>query len=79
MDFYLNWQGNGYSWLMRNYDGAMDSNPHNIGKAYFCKNSGTGIDKFLDEYLPAYKATHRTVCGASSPATHGHDPPLGGA
>ena len=59
MDFYLNWQGNGYSWLMRNYDGAMDSNPHNIGKAYFCKNSGTGIDKFLDEYLPAYKATHK--------------------
>lgn len=59
MDFYLEWQGNGYSWLMRNYDGAMDSNPHNIGKAYFCKNSGTGIDKFLDEYLPAYKATHK--------------------
>ena len=59
MDFYLNWQGNGYSWLMRNYDGAMDSNPHNIGKAYFCKNSGAGIDKFLDEYLPAYKATHK--------------------
>ena len=42
-----------------NYDGAMDSNPHNVGKAYFCKNSGTGIDKFLDEYLPAYKATHK--------------------
>lgn len=59
MDFYLNWQGNGYSWLMRNYDGAMDSNPHNVGKAYFYKNSGTGIDKFLDEYLPAYKATHK--------------------
>ena len=59
MDFYLEWQGNGYSWLMRNYDGAMDSNPHNIGKAYFCKNSGTGIDKFLNEYLPAYKATHK--------------------
>ena len=59
MDFYLEWQGNGYSWLMRNYDGAMDSNPHNIGKAYFCKDSGTGIDKFLDEYLPAYKATHK--------------------
>ena len=59
MDFYLEWQGNGYSWLMRNYDGATDSNPHNIGKAYFCKDSGTGIDKFLDDYLPAYKATHK--------------------
>ena len=59
MDFYLEWGGNGYSWLMRNYDGATDSHPHNIGKAYFCKNSGTGIDKFLDEYLPTYKATHK--------------------
>ena len=59
MDFYLEWQGNGYSWLMRNYDGAADSNPHNIGKAYFCKDSGTGIDKFLDDYLPNYKATHK--------------------
>ena len=71
MDFYLNWQGNGYSWLMRNYDGAMDSNPHNIGKAYFCKNSGTGIDKFLDEYLPAYKATHRTPMQWDDTANHG--------
>ena len=59
MDFYLDWQGNGYSWLMRNYDGATDSNPHNIGKAYFCKDSGTGIDKFLDDYLPSYKATKK--------------------
>ncbi len=59
MDFYLEWQGNGYSWLMRNYDGATDSNPHNIGKAYFCKDSGTGIDKFLDDYLPSYKATKK--------------------
>lgn len=34
MDFMLEWQGNGYSWLMRNYDGAIDSDPHNIGKLY---------------------------------------------
>lgn len=27
MDFMLEWQGNGYSWLMRNYDGAIDSGP----------------------------------------------------
>ena len=59
MDFMLEWQGNGYSWLMRNYDGAIDSDPHNIGKAYFCADSGTGIDKFLDDWLPSYKATHK--------------------
>lgn len=57
MDFMLEWQGNGYSWLMRNYDGATDSNPHNIGKAYFCADSGTGIDRFLDDWLPAYQDT----------------------
>ena len=55
----LEWQGNGYSWLMRNYDGATDSDPHNIGKAYFCADSGTGIDKFLDDWLPSYKATRK--------------------
>ena len=59
MDFYLDWQGNGYSWLMRNYDGAIDSAPHNIGKAYFCADSGTGIDKFLHDWLPSYKATRK--------------------
>ena len=44
---------------MRNYDGAIDSDPHNIGKAYFCADSGTGIDKFLDDWLPSYKATRK--------------------
>lgn len=59
MDFALEWQGNGYSWLMRNYDGATDSNPHNIGKAYFCADSGTSIEKFLEDWLPSYKATRK--------------------
>ncbi|MGN0984010.1 MAG: alpha-amylase family glycosyl hydrolase [Gemmiger sp.] len=59
MDFMLEWQGNGYSWLMRNYEGATDSNPHNIGKAYFCADSDTDIHKFLDDWLPAYKDTRK--------------------
>ncbi len=57
MDFMLEWQGNGYSWLLRNYDGATDSEPKNIGKAYFCKDSTTDITKFLDDWLPSYEAT----------------------
>ena len=57
MDFMLEWQENGYSWLMRNYDGATDSDPHNIGKAYFCADSDTDIHKFLDDWLPQYQAT----------------------
>lgn len=59
MDFMLNSTHNGYDWLMRCYDGTMDSRPHNIGKAYFCRDSGTGIDKFLDDWLPSYKATRK--------------------
>ena len=59
MDFMLNGTHNGYDWLMRCYDGTMDSRPHNIGKAYFCRDSGTGIDKFLDDWLPSYKATRK--------------------
>ena len=77
MDFYLEWQGNGYSWLMRNYDGATDSNPHNIGKAYFCKDSGTGIDKFLDDYLPSYKATKKDGLWCFITCNHDTHPPLG--
>lgn len=59
MDFMLSHTHNGYDWLMRAYDGTMGSDPHNIGKAYFCKDSGTGIDKFLDDWLPSYKATQK--------------------
>lgn len=57
MDFMLDWQGNGYSWLLRNFDGVSESEPKNIGKAYFCKNSTTDITKFLDDWLPSYEAT----------------------
>ena len=69
MDFYLNWQGNGYSWLMRNYDGAMDSNPHNIGKAYFCKTPAPALTNSWTSTCRPTRPPTRTVCGASSPAT----------
>lgn len=56
MDFMLEWQGNGYSQLVRNYDGATDSDPKNIGKAYFCTDSTADITGFLDDWLPGYEA-----------------------
>lgn len=71
MDFMLEWQGNGYSWLMRNYEGATDSDPHGIGKAYFCADSDTGIDRFLEDWLPKYKACHKY--GSYSLITCNHD------
>ena len=33
--------------------------PRNTGRAYFNRDSGTGIDKFLEDWLPSYKATRK--------------------
>lgn len=50
MDFFLDWFGNGYNLLMRDYDdtGRDDS--------FFKKDSGRSIQDFLKEYLPKYEA-----------------------
>lgn len=50
MDFFLDWFGNGYNLLMRDYDdtGRDDS--------FFKKNSKRSITDFLEEYLPKYDA-----------------------
>lgn len=50
MDFFLDWFGNGYNLLMRDYDdtGRDDS--------FFKKNSLRSITDFLNEYLPKYNA-----------------------
>lgn len=49
MDFFLDWFGNGYNLLMRDYDdtGRDDS--------FFKKNSDRSIMDFLEEYLPRYE------------------------
>lgn len=50
MDFFLDWGGNGYNLLMRDYDdsGRDDS--------FFKKDSKRSINDFLEEYLPKYEA-----------------------
>lgn len=50
MDFFLDWFGNGYNLLMRDYDdtGRDDS--------FFKKDSKRSIQDFLKEYLPKYEA-----------------------
>ncbi len=50
MDFYLNWGGNGYNSLMRDYDSGEDN-------SYFKKDGKGDITRFLSEYLPRYEAT----------------------
>lgn len=49
MDFFLDWTGNGYNLLMRDYDetGRDDS--------FFKRDSRRSITDFLDEYLPKYE------------------------
>lgn len=50
MDFFLDWFGNGYNLLMRDYDdtGRDDS--------FFKKDSDRSICDFLNEYMPKYEA-----------------------
>ena len=50
MDFFLDWFGNGYNLLMRDYD--------NTGRddSFFKRESKRSITDFLEEYLPKYEA-----------------------
>ena len=50
MDFFLDWTGNGYNLLMRDYDGTGRDD------SFFKKDSARHITDFLDEYLPKYEA-----------------------
>lgn len=46
MDFYLNWRGNGYSTLFRDYENHEDAD-----YSFFKKDAGGSMNRFLDEYL----------------------------
>ncbi len=50
MDFYLNWGGNGYNSLFRDYETGEDN-------SFFKKDAKSDIMRFLDEYIPRYEAT----------------------
>ena len=50
MDFLLDWQGNGYNSLLRDFI------PGGENRSYFSKNSGTSLKAFMDQWLPAYEA-----------------------
>ena len=66
MDFYLNWRGNGYSTLLRDYENQADED-----HSYFKRDAGGGINRFLDEYLRMYKDTRDA--GYISLITGNHD------
>lgn len=78
MDFYLDWMGNGYNSLVRDYEmhmnafAAMDRAP---GKdedfSYFKADSAGTCDHFLDEYMERYEQIKND--GAIALITGNHD------
>lgn len=53
MDFFLDWSGNGYNLLMRDYDRQGHDN------SFFKKDSTRSICDFLEEYLPKYETVKK--------------------
>ncbi len=54
MDFYLNWDGNGYSSMMRGYQFRYSQDSFLGNESYFSKDSGRDVSRFLEDYLPKY-------------------------
>ncbi len=58
MDFYLDWRGNGYNSLLRDYDipaqGSLEVSENN---SYFKVSATRDMSRFLEDYLPQYEAT----------------------
>ena len=69
MDFYLDWPGNGYNSLMRDYESRQDGEDH----SYFRKDGKGDIGRFLADYLPKYEASRGS--GYVSMLTCNHDTP----
>lgn len=57
MDFYLDWRGNGYSVLMRDYDIPKFGEQAGENNSYFCAEATRDISGFLEDYLHQYEAT----------------------
>ena len=57
MDFYLEWRGNGYSTMMRDFDETPDGQVISANGGYFAKDSGSDVSRFLADYLPQYEDT----------------------
>lgn len=70
MDFYLDWMGNGYNSLVRDYEAHPDGQTDD---SYFRAAGNGDIRRFLDEYLPRYEATKGR--GYISMLTCNHDTP----
>ena len=75
MDFYLDWSGNGYNSLLRDYSVhrtpfAKKSKANGDDFSFFKTDSGRTIDAFLDEYLPRYEYSKDKGCIALITGNH---------
>ena len=57
MDFYLNWDGNGYSSLLRAYPMPKFGGYPTENESYFSAKSSRDVSRFLEDYLPQYMDT----------------------
>lgn len=57
MDFYLDWGGNGYNVLLRDYRRNTKGEVCTPDNSYFKATSTRDMSRFLEDYLPAYEAT----------------------
>ena len=57
MDFYLDWGGNGYNSLLRDFQRNTFGELTTKDNSYFKADSTRDMSRFLEDYLPAYGAT----------------------
>ena len=57
MDFYLDWGGNGYKSLLRDYGRDNRGNLTRADNSYFKAESTRDMSRFLEDYLVPYEAT----------------------
>ena len=57
MDFYLDWGGNGYNSLLRDFQRNTFGELTTKDNSYFKADSTRDMSRFLEDYLPPYEAT----------------------